>query len=180
MKNKYAHIMPTIALLTLSIVMPAKAAVDNCMVGKWKPNPEQLKQQFEQASKQAITNVTGQIILNLSNDGSGIYQVDNFTMSMKGDAQMPMQMTLIMNGTSNFNWSAENKKFLMNSEKMNIKTSGTINMGGMTMPIPSIPISDEQAASGVADGGYSCSGNELTFEPETEGSIAQTWHRIEE
>jgi hypothetical protein len=180
MKSKYSHILPIIALLSLSIMMPVEAAVDNCMVGKWKPNPEQLKQQFGQLTKQVITNVTGQIILNLSNDGAGIYQLDNFTMSMKGSEQVPMEMTLIMDGTSKFSWSVEDKKFVMNNEKMNIKTSGSINMGGMKMPIPSIPINDEQAASGVANGGYSCSGNELTFEPETEGSVLQTWHRVEE
>ncbi len=180
MKSKYFHILPIITLLSLSIMMPVEAAVDNCMVGKWKPNPEQLKQQFEQVTKQVITHVKGQIILNLSNDASGVYQLDNFTMSMKGSDQVPMEMTLIMNGTSTFNWSVENKKFVMNSEEVNIKTSGSINMGGMKMPMPSIPINNEQAASGVANGKYTCSGNKLTFEPETKESLLQTWHRIEE
>ena len=179
MQTKISKIIPTLALLTISAIAPVQAAVDNCMVGRWKPDQNQLKQQFSQASKQMISKISGQVVLILNKNGSGIYQLNNFTMSMNGVAGgPPMTMTLVMNGSSRFNWSAANRQFSMRNEAVSIKTSGSMNMGGMKMPIPSIPISDKQASSGVADGGYTCSGNTLVFRPKTKGTVLQTWHKI--
>jgi hypothetical protein len=87
-------------------------------------------------------------------------------------------MQLVMNGNSTFNWSTNNKQFVMNSKKMSIKTSGSINMGGIKMPIPSIPISDQQASSGVANGSYVCSKNKLIFTPKDKGTLVTTWQKI--
>lgn len=145
---KYSKIIPSIALVMLSTFSMAEAAVDNCMVGKWKPDQNQLKQQFEHASKQQITNVSGQVVLNLNKNGSGVYDINNFTMSINGMVGgPPMKITLVMNGNSRFNWSAANQQFVMKNEKVSIKTSGSMNMAGMKMPIPSLPISDKQASS---------------------------------
>lgn len=180
MLNKFSTIMPIMAFVALSITTSASAAVDNCLVGKWKPDTQQLKQQFEQISKQSVTNIAGEVILTLSNKGAGVYQLTNFTLSMKGGAEspMPMTMNLIMNGNSTFNWSTGNKQFVMNSKKMSIKTSGSVNVGGMKMPIPSIPISDQQASSGVANGSYVCSENKLVFTPKDKGTLLTTWQKM--
>ncbi len=178
MQIKSYQTLFAISLLALSTSLPVKAAVDHCMVGKWKPDSQQLKKQFEQVSKQVISNTSGQVILHLNKNGSGTYQLNNFMLSMNSAGGAPMKMTLIMNGNSKFNWSAKNKQFTMKNATTAIKTSGSVDIGGMKMPIPSIPISDQQAASGVANGKYLCSGNKLTFQPKTKGSLLTVWHRI--
>ncbi len=178
MQIKSYQTLFAISLLAISTALPVQAAVDHCMVGKWKPDSQQLKKQFEQVSKQVIANTSGQVVLHLNKNGSGTYQLNNFTLSMNSAGGAPMKMTLIMNGNSKFNWSAQNKQFTMKNETTAIKTSGSVDIGGMKMPIPSIPISDQQAASGVANGGYLCAGNKLTFKPKTKGSLLTVWHRI--
>ena len=177
MLTKFCSTTLAISLFTLSAITSVEAASDNCMVGKWKPDSAQLKKQFEQASKQVVGSVSGQTTLNFNKNGSGSYQLNNFTLSMSSPGA-PMLMTLIMNGNSQFNWSTQNKQFSIKNEKVNIQTSGSINIGGMKMPIPSIPISDKQASSGISNGGYSCSGNKLTFKPQKKGTLLNVWHRI--
>ena len=166
-------------LLVLMAITPVHAAVDSCMVGRWKPDQAQLKQQFENVSKQRIAKISGQVVLILNKNGSGKYQMSNFTMSIAGmTGGPPMTMTLVMNGNSSFNWSAANHQFvIINNERTAIKTSGSMNMGGMKMPIPSMPISDKQASSGIANGSYTCSGNKLVFRPKAKDTVLQTWHR---
>lgn len=178
MQAKFIKVISVVVLLTLSNITPVQAAIDNCMVGKWKPDQAQLKQQFENVSKQRIAKISGQVALTLNKNGSGKYQMSNFTMSIAGmTGGPPMTMTLVMNGNSSFNWSAANHQFVINNERTAIKTSGSMTMAGMKMPIPSMPISDKQASSGIANGSYTCSGNKLVFRPKTRDTVLQTWHR---
>ncbi|MCK5896137.1 MAG: hypothetical protein KAG20_04990 [Cocleimonas sp.] len=178
MRIKFSTIIPIAVLLTLTVSL--QAATDNCLVGKWKPDTTQLKQQFGQMSQQMVTGVRGQVILTLNKGGTGVYQLNNFTLLMNGVAgsPMPMKMTMTMNGASRFNWSAQNRQFVMKNAKISVKTSGSIDMGGMKMPLPSLPISDQQASAGVADGKYTCSGNKLIFTPKKKGSILTLWYRM--
>lgn len=178
MFNKSIQKISAALLLSLPLLTPAYA-VDNCMIGKWKPDHAQLKQQFEQMSKQLISKVSGNVILSFSRNGSGIYQMQNFTMSMKPAAGgPPMQIIMVMNGNSSFNWSAANRNFSIKNYKMALKTSGSMQMGGTKIPLPSMPINNNDAGKVVADGGYTCSGNKLVFQPKDRKSMLTVWHRI--
>lgn len=179
MKVKFSKIVSTVILLSVTSISSVNAAVDNCMVGKWKPEPAQLKKQFEQMSRQQIGNISGQVTLNFNKNGSGIYQMNNFTLSMKpATGGPPMQVTMVMNGSSNFNWSAANKTFSMKNHKVALKTSGWMEMGGTKIPLPSMPIDNNKAAVGVADGAYTCTGNKLVFQPKEKGTVLKVWYRI--
>jgi hypothetical protein len=173
-----SKIIPIVILLALTA--STQAATDNCLVGKWKPDASQLKQQFGQMTGQTVTSVKGQILLTLNKVGTGVYQLNNFTLGMRGAAgsPMPMKMMLTMNGTSRFNWSAQNKQFVMKNAKMSIKTSGSIDMGGVKMPLPALPFDDKQASSAIADGKYTCSGNKLVLTPHAKGRVLRVWYRI--
>ena len=165
--------------LSLPLIVPAHAGVDNCMVGKWRPDPVQLKQQFSQMSKQQVASIKGNVFLSFNKNGSGTYQMQNFTLSMKPNAGgPPMKITMVMNGNSSFSWAAVNRNFSIKNYKMALKTSGSMQMGGTTIPLPSMPINNNEAAKAVADGGYSCSGNKLVFQPRGKGSMLKVWHRM--
>ena len=168
------------AVLCVFVVAPVYADVDSCMLGKWKPEEGQLQKQFGQLSQQQIKAVTGQVILSFNKSGTGIYHMDNLTLSMKPPASggPPMEITMVMNGKSDFNWSAGNKKFTMTNYNMKLKTSGFMKMGDQKIPLPSMPIKNDQAASGIADGSYTCSGNKLTFDAGNKDSILKKWQRI--
>jgi len=166
-------------ILCASIMVPAQANVDNCMVGKWKPGAGQLKKQFSQLSQQQVKAVTGQVTLSFDKRGTGVYQIRNLNMLMKPPASggPAMDINIVMNGATNFNWSAGNKKFSIKNKKINLKTSGFMNMGGQRIPIPSMPINNNKGG-GVADGRYTCSGNKLIVDSNKEGGMLKIWHRM--
>lgn len=162
----------------LLFISPAHTAIDNCLVGKWTPEPAQLKQQFEYLTKQKISRTGGQLSMNLDNSGKGLYQINDFSMVMAPPVNGAGETTIVMNGSSNFNWTSANSKFAMNSGKFLIKTSGWLQMGGTRIPLPAIPFSDSQWTTGFADGSYRCSGNKLLFLLESKVKLLKVWNRM--
>ena len=165
-------------LFSLPFFTPAYA-VDNCMVGKWRPDPAQLKQQFSQMTKQHVGSIKGNIFLSFNRNGSGTYQMQNFTLSMKPNAGgPPMKITMVMNGNSSFKWLAANRNFLIKNYKMALKTAGSMQMGGTKIPLPSMPINNNEAGKAVANGSYTCSGKKLVFQPRGNESIVKVWYKM--
>ena len=176
------HIKPTkkilsaVFILSLSAISSVEAATDSCLVGKWQPDAKQLKLQFEHLTKQKIKEIAGKFIMNLNNDGKGIYQLDNF--SMRTVTANIAEVKVIMNGKSNFSWSTSGQKFAMKSGKFEVKTTGWMDMAGTKIPLPEIPpTKNTQFSSGFANGNYTCTSKTLTFSLPNEDKLLKVWHK---
>ena len=176
------HIKPTkkilksLFVLSLFLSISAEAAIDNCLVGKWQPDAAQLKQQFEYITKQKITSLAGQLVMDLGKDAKGIYQLNNFSMTTV--IANAAETTIVMNGKSNFDWSTASKKFSMKGGKFVVKVTGWMKMGGTKIPLPEMPFNESQFPSEFADGSYTCTDEKLVFTLPSEDKLLRVWHKI--